>query len=228
MRSHSSSIILILLLAGCSTASYIPMEPNDNRFQKAKRSLAGAAGRLELHGGDFEVSDLELTNDFLHFMKQDSNQRWSVPLSDVYKIKISRPTRGVVLGMAGGFVVGAAFAGALSVLSLQAAFAPAHEVNQVVAVGAGIGLVGGAIYGYYHPPVDRYYFGRADEHIKPVSRPKPPPRPVTLHMSILPEETATAVRIVWNGHDLWLKRSDITIERKDDGIWLTVPGHLLE
>jgi hypothetical protein len=73
-----------------------------------------------------------------------------------------------------------------------------------------------------------YYSFPADTLV-PAIAPAITPKPqVRLHMTMLPEETQYAVKITWNGHDLWLKKSDIKIERKDDGIWLTIPAHLLE
>lgn len=230
MRTHLSIIIFFALIwAGCSTVNYIPEDSRDPRFELAKKDLGGKSGKLKpVYGRELDVSNLELSNASLHYSSQEDSQRFGLSFSALYKVTLARPTSGLVVGMARGLLGGVAIASGLSAASLYMAFAPNEEVNRAVAWGAGVGLVIGAIYGAYNPSTDIYYFGGADQ-FDPPDPGSPSWRPaVQLHMTTLSGETEHAVRIVWNGHDLWLKKSDIKIERRDDGIWLTIPGQLLE
>jgi hypothetical protein len=232
MRTRPAIVILVALSwAGCSTVNYIPEDPRDPRFELARKNLGGKSGILKpVYRHEFDVSNLELSNDSLLYSGQDSSQRLSISFPALYKVTLMRPTSGAILGGFNGLVVGAVF-GLLSaaVAGLNQLYGGGYsgmEAAPRVALGAGIGVVLGAIIGVVNPPTDTYYFGSLEDPAPP--EPRILPSSVKLDMPLLPEEKQDAVRIVWNGRDIWLQKSDIKIERKGDGIWLTIPGHLLE
>jgi hypothetical protein len=90
-----------------------------------------------------------------------------------------------------------------------------------------VGGLEGALVGSIIGLTEHYSFP-ADTLVSPIAPAITPKPPVKLRMTTLREETEQAVKIVCNGRDVWLQESAIKIERKDDGIWLTIPGHLLE
>lgn len=231
MKATITFLIFGLLWSGCSTVSYIPEDSTDPRFEQARKDLAGKSGMLRpVYGHEFDVSGLELSNDSLHYSGQDSSQRLSISFPPLYKVTLMRPTSGLVVGMGAGLFGGAVF-GLMSaaVAGLNHLYGGGYsgmEAAPRVALGAGIGLVLGAIIGVVIPPTDTYYFGSLEEPAPP--EPRFLSSSVRLHTTLLPEETQDSAEIGWDGGDIWPKKSDIKIERKVDGIWLTVPAHLLE
>jgi hypothetical protein len=230
MRTAIITFIFGLLWIRCSSTSHVPVDPAAKEFIEAHERLHLEEAIVTLiDGTEISLDSTVLQAAHVVGVETETRFRQEYPLVRVRDIRMKSTGRGAIRGVLIGSILGGA-AGLAAGISSRGEWLGPRSTGDVLAWGGVFALIGGlegALVGSI-AGLTEYYSFPTDTLVSPIAPAITPKPPVKLRMTILPEETQDAVRIVWNGRDIWLKKSAIKIERRDDGIWLTIPGHLLQ
>ncbi|HVN79438.1 MAG TPA: hypothetical protein VMW38_10605 [Terriglobia bacterium] len=234
--------LALLLSAGCSTTHIVPRDPGSIGFITTKARLEGEAVVVKrIEGDDITLDLLSIQTDTLVGYSRARQESVKVPLSDVDEITANHPMRGagrgLLLGIAGGCIIGGLFDQIDWPLLPFSEHLPHDHDNLKVGVieGGLLGMiVGASSYSTEHYLLGEERFERLTNDT--LTRQEnygleglSPSEVITLKSWPIHEETSEAISILWGGKPVWLPKSRIKFERLRGGlINLAVPKSLME
>ncbi len=220
-RILGMACLAIPLLAGCSSTHQLTDGPGREEIAEAAGDLKGKEAEILLEDWErVEGQVIDLRADSLVFRGRQADRLRVVPLGSVREITIRSGLAGFARGAGIGFLVGGS-------LGVAVGFASGDDKEGFIrfsagekAAGAGLllGLLGGVIGGATgaaqgaeetyvfreHPPAGKEY--------------------VVIQVENILEETATSVRILYQGREILLPRRGIHINRTVVPIRITLPA----
>jgi hypothetical protein len=219
-RIIGMACLVVPLLAGCSSTHHVTNEPGEEGIAGVAGDLNGREATILLE--DWEVVEgriVELRTDSLVFLDAPADDLRVVSSNSIREITISSGSAGFLKGFGIGFLVGGGLGALVGLASGddKEGFIRFSAGEKAAGAGLTLGLLGGTIGGAVGAAqgVDETYvfkdFPPAGEEY------------VVIEVEEILEETASAVRIRYQGREILLPKRGIHINRTRESIKITVP-----